>query len=380
MRVLFMVFHFPPISGGGSVVPSSIANTLAELGHEVTVLTPDLKWTGKRYEPTINPGVKIIRVKTLGRSNLKLAARLCKFNLKRVGISLGKEKKFDFIFTIFHPFHLVPNAAVSCGKKLGIPIITKVDDAVYEKSFVLKSIQRKIEKILNAKSLHNSTKILVSNDGTRNVVNNIYKIPKEKISVIPNGIDVSFFETKDVDKKQQVVFVGAMYYHRGLDILLEAATGIVKILPDTKFILFGEGPEMSRLQNEVIKKNLSKNVEFKGWIPRIEIPEYLSESLIGVGPLRSTDVTKNALPIKILEYMASSLPIIVAEGTLQKEVLVDGHNGYFIKNSEDLAQKIIFLLKDDKLREMMGKRSKEMVEGFDWKKVVSLILNEYQRL
>ncbi|MGI0021811.1 MAG: glycosyltransferase family 4 protein, partial [Nitrososphaeraceae archaeon] len=177
-----------------------------------------------------------------------------------------------------------------------------------------------------------------------------------------------------------VVFSGAMYYHRGLDILLEATTEIVKILPDTKFVLLGEGPEMSRLQNEVIKKNLSKNVEFKGWIPRTEVPEYLSESLIGVGPLRSTDVTKNALPIKILEYMASSLPIIAAEGTLQKEVLADGHNGYFIKNSEDLAQKIVLLLKDDKLREMMGKRSKDMVEEFDWKKVVSLILNEYQKL
>jgi len=375
-----MVFHFPPISGGGSVVPSSIANTLAELGHEVTVLTPDLEWTGKRYEPPINSGVKIIRVKTLGRSNLKLAARLCKFNLKRAGISLCKEKKFDFIFTIFHPFHLVPNAAVSCGKKLGIPIITKVDDAVYEKSVGLKSIQRKIEKILNAKSLRNSTKILVSNDGTRNVVNNIYKIPKEKISVVPNGIDISFFETKNVNKKQQVVFSGAMYYHRGLDILLEATTKIIKILPDIKFVLLGEGPEMSRLQNEAIKKNLSKNMEFKGWMPRSEIPKYLSESLIGVGPLRTTDVTKNALPIKILEYMASSLPIIAAEGTLQKEVLVDGYNGYFIKNSEDLAQKIVLLLKDDKLREMLGKRSKEMVEKFDWKKVVSLILNEYQRL
>ncbi|MEX1053793.1 MAG: glycosyltransferase family 4 protein [Nitrosopumilaceae archaeon] len=375
-----MVFHFPPISGGGSVVPSSIANTFADLGHEVTVITPDIEWTGKRYEPFINSNVKVIRVKTPTKHNLKLAARLCIFNLKKKAVSLGRAEKFDFIFTIFHPFHLVPNAAVSCGKKLAIPVITKVDDAVYQKSSGLKSIQRKIEKILNTKSLRNSTRILVSNDATKEIVSNFYKIPKEKISVVPNGIDTSFFETKNFDKEQKVVFSGAMYYHRGLDILLDAAVEIVKILPDTKFVLLGEGPEMSKLQNEVIKKNLARNVEFKGWIPRTEIPEYLSKSCVGVGPLRSTDVTKNALPIKVLEYMASSLPIVAANETLQKEVLVDGHNGYFIKNSQDLAQKIILLLKNAELREEMGKRSKEMVAKFDWKSVVSLILNEYQKV
>src|SRR5690348_7156014 len=99
MRILFMVFHFPPISGGGSVVPSSIANSFADLGHEVTVLTPDLEWMGKRYEPTINSGVKVIRVKTPARRNLKLAARLCTFSLKKKGVSLGRIEKFDFIFT-----------------------------------------------------------------------------------------------------------------------------------------------------------------------------------------------------------------------------------------------------------------------------------------
>lgn len=375
-----MVFHFPPISGGGSVVPSSIANTFADLGHEVTVLTPDLEWMGKRYEPPINPSVKVIRVKTPARRNLKLAARLCVFSLKKKGVSLGRIEKFDFIFTIFHPFHLVPNAAISCGKKLAIPVITKVDDAVYEKSSGLKSIQRRIEKILNARSLRSSARLLVSNEGTVDIVSNVYGIPKEKIAVVPNGIDVSFFKTKNLNREQKVVFSGAMYYHRGLDILLEAATEIVKKLPDTKFVLLGEGPEMGRLQDEVIKKNLSKNVEFKGWVPRTEIPLYLAESCIGIGPLRSTDVTKNALPIKVLEYMASSLPVVAAEGTLQKEVLVDGHNGHFIKNSLDLAQKIILILENDTLRETMGKRSKEMVTKFDWTNVINLILGEYQKV
>ena len=60
MRILFMVFHFPPISGGGVVVIVELANILAELGHDVTILTPDLKWTGPEYNPIINSGLLII--------------------------------------------------------------------------------------------------------------------------------------------------------------------------------------------------------------------------------------------------------------------------------------------------------------------------------
>src|SRR3990172_10897187 len=106
LRILFMVFHFPPISGGGVVIIVEIANTFAKLGHEVTVLTPDLEWGGEKYQPEINPGVKVIRVVTPSRSNIKIAARRCKTNMKNIGIEIGKSKKFDFILSIFHPFHL----------------------------------------------------------------------------------------------------------------------------------------------------------------------------------------------------------------------------------------------------------------------------------
>ena len=54
---------------------------------------------------------------------------------------------------------MAPNAAVSIGEKLGIPVIVKIDDAVYEKSTGLKSIQRKIERTLSSKTLKKSSKI-----------------------------------------------------------------------------------------------------------------------------------------------------------------------------------------------------------------------------
>ena len=109
-----------------------------------------------------------------------------------MGKKLGKKTKFDFVLTIFHPFHLVPNAAISCAKYLEIPSIVKVDDAIYEKASGIKSLQRRIEKIISTRALKNATHVLVVNKNTKNIMNSYYNIPKEKISIVPNGVDLSF--------------------------------------------------------------------------------------------------------------------------------------------------------------------------------------------
>ena len=372
-----MVFHFPPISGGGVVVIVELANKLAELGHDVAILTPDLDWDGKKYEPKINEKITVHKVSTPSRSNLKIAARRCYDNMKKKGIELGKETNYDFILTIFHPFHLVPKAAVSCGKELKKPVIIKIDDAIYEKASGLKNLQRKIEKAYNSRTLQNADKVLVMNEYTKNLVNDYYRVSMEKISIVTNGTDLKKFYTKKEDTKR-IIFSGAMYHHRGIDILLDSVQEVVKKISNVEFLLLGDGPEMQKLQEIVIKNNLSENVIFKGWVNREEIPEFLATSTIGIGPLRSTDVTKGALPIKVLEYMASSLPILAMKGTLPDEVLEDGINGYAIENSKELARKIIHLLENESIRDKMAIKSREMAKKYDWKNVAESIISEYQ--
>ena len=374
-----MVFRFAPHSGGAVIVATEIANNLAKLGHEITVLTPDLPQSGQRYQPEMNSKVKVIRVETPSKTNLKVAARRCKSNLEKMGKELGKKEKFDFVLTIFHPFHLVPNAAISCAKALEIPSIIKVDDAVYEKSSGLKSIQRKIEKMISTRSLSNASKILVSNKATKEIMKSYYKIEAEKITIVPNGVDLSFFKSKNKDPKK-IVFSGVMYHHRGLDVLLDAAPNVIEKIPETKIVLLGDGPEMKKLKNLVHKNNLDSNIEFKGWVDRNDIPNHLSDASIGIGPLKRTTVTENALPIKILEYMASSLPIIAKSGTLPDDVLKNNENGYFVENYFELSEKIIKLLQNPELVEKMSKNSLNMVQKFSWEKIVKSIIDIYDKL
>jgi len=380
MKILVPVFHFPPISGGGVVVITDIINKFAELGNEVTVITPDLYWNGEQFNPEINSKIKIIRTETPSRTKIKVAARRCQSNIKNKSIEVGKLNQFDFIFTIFHPFHLVPKAAVEAAKKLDIPSIVKVDDAIYEKSSGIKSLQRKIEKMINGKTLRSGTKILVSNNETKKIIIDEYNVIQEKISIVPNGVDLSMFNITKKKNQKKVVFAGAMYYHRGLDVLLETIPLVIEKIPDAKFVLLGSGTEMDKLKEIVSKNKLDNSVEFKGWIEREKIPENIADASIGIGPLRLTEVTSRALPIKVLEYMAVSLPLIAQKGTLPNDVLENEKNGFFIENHIELAEKIILLLNEPKKVQNMGAHSLKLVQKFSWDQVVDSVINEVKNI
>ena len=380
MKILVPVFHFPPISGGGVVVITDIINKFAELGNDVTVITPDLYWNGEQFNPEINSKIKIIRTETPSRTKIKVAARRCQSNIKNKSIEVGKLNQFDFIFTIFHPFHLVPKAAVEAAKILEIPSIVKVDDAIYEKASGIKSLQRKIEKMINGKTLRAGTKILVSNNETKKIIIDEYNVIQEKISIVPNGVDLSMFNITKKKNPKKVVFAGAMYYHRGLDVLLETIPLVIEKIPDAKFVLLGSGTEMDKLKEIVSKNKLDNSVEFKGWIEREKIPENIADASIGIGPLRLTEVTSRALPIKVLEYMAVSLPLIAQKGTLPNDVLENEKNGFFIENHIELAEKIILLLNEPKKVQNMGAHSLKLVQKFSWDQVVDSVINEVKNI
>ena len=136
---------------------------------------------------------------------------------------------------------------------------------------------------------------------------------------------------------------------------------------------------MEKLFEFTKKSSLTKNVKFLGWIDRKQIPEYLAKSAIGIGPLRMTDVTKNALPIKVLDYMASYLPILAIDGTLSPDILIDGENGFFVKDANELSEKIIYLLQNQNVRSKMGQKSRDIVEKYDWKIIAQSIIDEYKK-
>ena len=83
MKILAIIFHFPPISGGGVIVAVELVNNFAKLGHEVTVVTPNLDWTGPKYEPEIDPKIKVSELMCHRETKSKLQLEDQKNNSKR---------------------------------------------------------------------------------------------------------------------------------------------------------------------------------------------------------------------------------------------------------------------------------------------------------
>ena len=83
MNILVVVFHFPPISGGGVVVAVELVNNFAKLGHSVTVVTPNIVWDGAKYDPKLHPNVDVVKVDVPSKNQIKVAARRCKNYLKK---------------------------------------------------------------------------------------------------------------------------------------------------------------------------------------------------------------------------------------------------------------------------------------------------------
>jgi len=183
-------------------------------------------------------------------------------------------------------------------------------------------------------------------------------VPSDRISVIENGIDVE--KCRSVRSKERVLArrelgledssfmigsVGRLTEQKGFEYLLEAAKAVLTKQNNVVFIIAGDGPLREQLNNYVHELKLDGNVRFLGF--RKDIMRILAAMDIFVMP--SLD---EGLPIAMLEAMAVGLPVIVTPVGEIPRVIENKQNGILIepKNSEVLANKIIYLMENHNIR------------------------------
>lgn len=139
-------------------------------------------------------------------------------------------------------------------------------------------------------------------------------VPKERICVVPNGIDLG--DAPAVPKREgepgpfRMVYAGAHGVANGLDTLLDAA----KILQDVpvRFLLYGDGPERPRLAGRVQSEGID-NVELRGAVPKAEVHGALQSAGAGLLVLSKMDVFRYGIsPNKLFDYLAMGLPVVVS--------------------------------------------------------------------
>ena len=190
-------------------------------------------------------------------------------------------------------------------------------------------------------------------------------VRKDKIHLIRNGIDLRPFEQATPSlrvafssaKGLTVGWIGRLSREKGADIFLRAVAIVVAEHPDARFVVVGDGPDLSMLNALMQKLDIEENVSFVG--RRGDMPGVYASLDVMVSSSR-----QEGLPMAILEGMASSLALVATAVGDVPTLVLDGRTGITVP-SEDvelLAAGIARLLQDPEIRERYGKAARKLVE------------------
>ena len=191
-------------------------------------------------------------------------------------------------------------------------------------------------------------------------------LPKEKLAVIPNGIDVASYPASrmaDLSEfgvsagRRVVTFVGRLEEQKGVDWLLASTPRWLGRAADVDLLLVGKGPEEMRLRRQIARMRLSARVHFAGW--RADVVGILAASSVLVLPSRW-----EGMPNVVLEAMASRLPVLATDVEGVRELLGDEAEPQMVAfgDSQSLAEKLVALVNSASLSRRLGEANRRRVE------------------
>ena len=212
------------------------------------------------------------------------------------------------------------------------------------------------------------------------VKNVISDMTQSQIYVIQNGIDFEDIHNVQPHKSIEypsILFVGGLSKVKGIDTLLNAVPIIRKKILNLCVYIAGSGPEENKLKELVKELNIEENVNFLGYISENEKYSYYKSADVCVFPSRY-----EPFGIVLLEAMACGKPVVASNVGGIPFVVEEGKTGLLFEsgNVEDLADKIMTILKNEELREKMGEAGRERAKEFTWDKIAERTVEVYKEI
>ena len=185
---------------------------------------------------------------------------------------------------------------------------------------------------------------------------NDFKIDETKIKVLHNGIDVNEFNLIQFEQNTPLVILS---YKRTKNTYL-AAKEVLKRIPSLNFVMMGA--KATTEEESLIKTlGIKDNFKFLGEVSADKVNSVISRSDIILHPSWC-----DACSIFILEAMASGKPVIGSDGLGIAEEILDGKTGFLVNQFDykNIANAILKLAKNKKLRIKMGKAGRKRVESY----------------
>jgi len=229
--------------------------------------------------------------------------------------------------------------------------------------------------------LRSYVSVVAVSEGVREYLLRAGVRPSE-IEMIRNGIDLRVFDHASPVVKQElgwnsyplVGLVGRLSEEKGVDIFLASAVEVLSKLPNTKFVVVGDGPDRDKLDALVDELGLRSSVHMLG--RRDDMPAVYASLDLVVSSSR-----REGLPMAILEGMASRLPIVATAVGGVPTIILDGKTGVLVPTLDPalIAVGIVELLRNAADRERLGAAARQLVEEeFSAQRMTADYLRVYQ--
>jgi len=215
-----------------------------------------------------------------------------------------------------------------------------------------------------------------------------YRVPEEKIHYIPHGINVNhfkpvdpsdFLKTHNLEGKKIILYVGRITQRKGIDVLIKAFSLVKEEIPDAYLLIAGgDYGYKSTIEKISRKQNFEKSIKFLGFIPKRQLPMVYSAADLVAYPSKF-----EIFGHVVLESNACGKVIIASRHWGPKEIVDEGKTGYLTKygDVEELREKIVYVLENEKRHIEMGKYAREHVKkNYSWDACAKSHYNLYKKI
>jgi glycosyltransferase involved in cell wall biosynthesis len=355
------------------------AETLIAQGdYQVLLIVPKEGAVPKRYE---EHGVSIRELNMRqyqGKSKCRYIVSYLEFMLRAFFVcnKLLVSRQVD----IFH-IHTMPNFLVFsailarlCGKKLILDIHDSVPET-YAAKFSEHS-NRVLFRLLcceEALCCRLAHRIICVNHPQRDALVS-RGIPSAKITVSLNVPDDRWCKANDSmklhkrDTKQfKLVYHGTLAKRLGVDLTIRAVGKLIRSIPEIEFCIYGGGDDKRELIQLTEELKLQEYIHFHEFLPLDTLCPILEEMDLGVIGNRKNIATNLMLPVKMLEYVALNIPVVVPRLPTVQYYFSDEMVSYFEpEDSDALAASILSLYHNRGKRERQARSARKFLDQFGW--------------
>lgn len=352
------------------------AAALVERGDTVDVIA--LRQPGHPVRASFD-GVNVFRIqirKVNERGALTYLLRIMRF-LIAASLFMAR-RQFRERYQLIH-VHSVPDFLVFAAivpKLLGTPVILDIHDVLpelYASKFRIAhdSFLFRVLVLIERMSIAFADHVIVANHLWCERVAGRCGEP-EKCSPIRNYPAPRLFNPSlrtRTNGKFLITYPGSLNLHQGVDVAIRAFAKVQGQMNDAEFHIYGEGPAKESLIGLAADLGVSDRVIFHGLLPTEQIVQVMANTDLAIEPKRAASSFGNeALSMKIFEFMALGVPLIVSRTKIHQYYYSDSLVKYYDGDSADqLAATILLLRRDANLREQQIANALRYVAANNWK-------------